>query len=132
MTTEIFTRNLIQTVSDWRRGGSHDQKVKRGDHLKTAVALLPEHSWTCAFRQEAREKDRVWQLLATIICRKPSPPGRPTSPSQEHSRAACPRRVCKASYSRSRFRRTAWFLIWSAILPLWTRRKSLDALLPVL
>lgn len=27
MTIEIFTRDLIQAVSDWQPGGSHDQKV---------------------------------------------------------------------------------------------------------
>ncbi|MBN9048958.1 MAG: hypothetical protein J0H78_05810 [Rhizobiales bacterium] len=67
MTTEIFTRDLIQAVSDWQRGGSHDQKVKRGERLKTAAALLPKYFRTCAatcFRQEAHKNDRVWQLLA--------------------------------------------------------------------
>ena len=33
MITEIFTRDLVQAVSDWQRGGSHDQKVKRGERL---------------------------------------------------------------------------------------------------
>lgn len=63
MTTEIFTRDLIQAVSDWQCGGSH---VKRGERLKTAAALPTKHFRTCAttcFRQEAHEKDRVWQLL---------------------------------------------------------------------
>jgi hypothetical protein len=67
ITTEIFTRDLIQAVSDWQRGGSHGQKVKRGHRLKTVAASLPEHCRACAaacFRQEAHEKDRVWQLLA--------------------------------------------------------------------
>ena len=67
MTTEIFTRDLIQAISDWQRGGSHDQKVKRGQRLKAATATLPGHFRACAatcFRQEAHQKDRVWQLLA--------------------------------------------------------------------
>lgn len=62
MTTEVFTRDLIQAVSDWRRGGSHDQKVKRGQRLKVVAASLPEHFRACAatcLRQEAPEKDRV-------------------------------------------------------------------------
>lgn len=67
MSTELFTRELIQAVSDWQRGGSHDQKVKRGQRLKAAAASLPERFQTYAtpcFRQETHEKDRVWQLLA--------------------------------------------------------------------
>ncbi len=67
MTTEIFTRDLVQAVSDWQRGGSHHQKVKRGQRLKAEAALLRDHFRACTttcFRQEAHEKDRVWQLLA--------------------------------------------------------------------
>jgi hypothetical protein len=67
VTTEIFTRDLIHALSDWQRGGSHDQKIRRGERLKAVAASLPAHLRTCAapcFRQEAHEKDRVWQLLA--------------------------------------------------------------------
>lgn len=67
MNIEIFTRDLIQAVSDWQRGGSHNQKIKRGQRLKAAAASLPEHFRACVapcFRQEAHKKDRVWQLLA--------------------------------------------------------------------
>jgi len=67
MITEIFTRDLVQAVSDWQRGGSHDQKVKRGQRLKAVATLLPDHFRACTttcFRQEAHEKGRVWQLLA--------------------------------------------------------------------
>jgi hypothetical protein len=113
MTTEIFTRDLIQAVSDWQRGGSHDQKVKRGERLKTAAALLPKHFRTCAatcFRQEAHEKDRIWQLLADNHL-----PETITSWTTDIAIAKAfkggPRRVCKASYLRSRLRRTAWFSI---------------------
>ncbi len=63
----MFTRDLIQAVNDWQRGGSHSQKVKRGLRLKECVADFPERFRTCelpCFRQEAHEKDRVWQLLA--------------------------------------------------------------------
>jgi hypothetical protein len=34
--TEIFTRDLIQAVSDWQRGGSHGEKVRRGERGLTA------------------------------------------------------------------------------------------------
>lgn len=40
MTADPFTRELVQTVSDWQRGGSHDQKVKRGKCLKAVAATL--------------------------------------------------------------------------------------------
>jgi hypothetical protein len=67
MTEEIFTRDLIQAVNDWQRGGRHDQKVRRGQCLKGRAAALPDRFRACdaaCFRQEAHEKDRVWQLLA--------------------------------------------------------------------
>jgi hypothetical protein len=62
-----FTRELLQAVNDWQRGGSHAQKVRRGQRLKECAAALPSRFRTCeapCFRQEAHEKDRVWQLLA--------------------------------------------------------------------
>jgi hypothetical protein len=40
--TEFFTRDLIQTVSDWQRGGSREQRVQRGQLLKVTTALRPE------------------------------------------------------------------------------------------
>ena len=67
MVADPFTCELVQAVFDWQRGGSHDQKVKRGECLKAAAATLPEAFRVCTgscFRQEAHEKDRVWQLLA--------------------------------------------------------------------
>jgi hypothetical protein len=67
LTPEIFTLELVQAVSDWQRGGSHNQKVKRGQRLKVVAAELPEAFRVCTdpcFRQEAHAKDRVWQLLA--------------------------------------------------------------------
>lgn len=63
----MVDRELVQAVSDWQRGGSHDQKIKRGQRLKAVAAKLPETFRVCSdpcFRQEAHEKDRVWQLLA--------------------------------------------------------------------
>ena len=114
MTNEIFTRDLIQAVSDWQRGGSHDQKVKRGERLKTAAALLPEHFRTCAatcFRQEAHEKDRVWQLLADNHLPETIASWTTNIAIAKAFKGGVPRRVCKASYSKSRLRRTAWFSI---------------------
>jgi hypothetical protein len=67
MTSEIFPLKLVQAVSDWQRGGIHNQKVKRGQRLKAVDAELPEAFRVCtdpSFRQEAHAKDRVWQLLA--------------------------------------------------------------------
>ena len=64
---EPFTHELIQAVNDWQRGGSHAQKLRRGERLKAVAASLPPRFRTCeasCFRQEAHEKDRVWQLLA--------------------------------------------------------------------
>src|SRR4051812_42794202 len=67
MDTELFTRELIQAVNDWQRGGDHKQKVRRGLHLKDCAASLPAQFRICGeacLRQEAHEKDRIWQLLA--------------------------------------------------------------------
>ncbi len=62
-----FTLQLLQAINDWQRGGDHKQKVKRGAKLKQLAAGLPEKFRTCSatcYRQEAHEKDRIWQLLA--------------------------------------------------------------------
>lgn len=62
-----FTLELLQAISDWQRGGDHDQKLRRGAKLKRLAAVLPERFRTCStvcYRQEAHEKDRIWQLLA--------------------------------------------------------------------
>jgi hypothetical protein len=62
-----FDLPFLQAVNDWQRGGSHKQKVKRGATLKARSLLIDERFRRCAttcFRQEAHEKDRVWQLLA--------------------------------------------------------------------
>jgi hypothetical protein len=67
MPVPIYTRALIQAVNDWQRGGDHKQKVRRGQHLKESAALLPPPVRACdqtCFRQEAHEKERIWQLLA--------------------------------------------------------------------
>lgn len=62
-----FTLELLQAINDWQRGGDHKQKLRRGDKLKQLAAALPEQFRTCSeicYRQEAHEKDRIWQLLA--------------------------------------------------------------------
>jgi hypothetical protein len=67
VTQERFTRDLIQAVNDWQRGGDHRQKVQRGVRLKECAAALPASLRECdvaCFRQEAHQKDRTWQLLA--------------------------------------------------------------------
>lgn len=73
MGEELFTRDLIQAVNDWQRGGDHDQKVRRGQRLKECVATVPAQFRACSevcFRQEAHEKGRIWPLLADRVCRK--------------------------------------------------------------
>jgi hypothetical protein len=62
-----FTLELLQAINDWQRGGDHKQKLRRGDKLKQLAAALPEQFRTCSeicYRQEAHDKDRIWQLLA--------------------------------------------------------------------
>jgi hypothetical protein len=62
-----FTLELLQAINDWQRGGNHNQKLKRGAKLKQLAATLPERYRNCSevcYRQEAHEKDRIWQLLA--------------------------------------------------------------------
>jgi hypothetical protein len=63
----IFTKSCLQTINDWQRGGNHKQKVKRGENLKREALVLPDKFRVCdvcCYRQEAHQKDRVWQLLA--------------------------------------------------------------------
>jgi hypothetical protein len=63
----MFTLGFVQAVNDWQRGGNHQQKVNRGARLKQHASTLPEKFRLCdqmCFRQEAHEKERVWQLLA--------------------------------------------------------------------
>ena len=48
-------------------GGDHKQKVRRGEALKAVARDLPAEFRkppSVCYRQEAHEKDRVWQLLA--------------------------------------------------------------------
>ncbi|WP_283178142.1 hypothetical protein [Gemmobacter sp. 24YEA27] len=62
-----FTLDVLQAINDWQRGGDHKQKVRRGEKLKEASQNLDAKFRNCSrtcYRQEAHEKDRVWQLLA--------------------------------------------------------------------
>lgn len=62
-----FTKDCVQAVNDWQRGGDHRQKVRRGEKLKQEALVLPSEFRKCdelCFRQEAHPKGRVWQLLA--------------------------------------------------------------------
>lgn len=65
-----FTLEVLQAINDWQRGGDHKQKVRRGAKLQDIALTLPERfrifSGHC-YRQEAHEKDRVWQLLAENV-----------------------------------------------------------------
>src|SRR5260370_975565 len=66
---EMFTRDLIQAVSDWQRGGSPRQKAARGLKLKAEAATLPDQFRQCSsscFRQIALPKGSVWQLADTL------------------------------------------------------------------
>lgn len=64
--TQLFSRELIQAVSDWQRDGTEKQKRQRGDALKTLCANLPTHFRECelvCFRQIAIEVKEVWALI---------------------------------------------------------------------
>jgi len=55
----MFTRELIQAVNDWQRGGSPKQKAARALRLKKEAAALPGQFRQCAlccFRQITLEK----------------------------------------------------------------------------
>jgi hypothetical protein len=62
-----FSLELLQAINDWQSGGDHKQKIRRGEALKAAARDLPaefRRPPSVCYRQEAQEKDRVWQLLA--------------------------------------------------------------------
>lgn len=50
MILPMFTKELVQAVSDWQRGGSAAQKAKRGHRLDAEAAKLPPE-----FREDASE-----------------------------------------------------------------------------
>jgi hypothetical protein len=54
------TGNVVAITATWQQ-----TKVKRGNKLKQLAADLPDRFRTCSeicYRQEALEKDRIWQL----------------------------------------------------------------------
>lgn len=61
----MFTRDLLQAINDWQRGGDANQKKRRGEALKKAAKSLPlvfrQVSGTC-YRQIAFDNKSVWQL----------------------------------------------------------------------
>jgi len=61
-----FTLELLQAVSDWQRGGSLEQSLRRGQKLKQVSSLLPAEYRACdlvCYRQVALPKDGVWSLI---------------------------------------------------------------------
>lgn len=65
----MFTKELIQAVSDWQRGGDTKQKAKRGQALKKEALKLPtefRNCQLCCFRQLALEKGSLWKLADTL------------------------------------------------------------------
>lgn len=62
----IFTVPFLKAVNNWQRGGSHDQKVRRGAELKAQCDALPlayRLPPAICYRQEAHSERRTWQLL---------------------------------------------------------------------
>lgn len=62
-----FTREFIQAVSDWQRGGDPRQKKRRGARLKELSSQIDDRfrqSGLVAYRQVALEKGSIWQLIA--------------------------------------------------------------------
>jgi hypothetical protein len=58
---------VLQAISDWQRGGSPEQKKRRGERLKKLVIALDSkfrRCGLCAFRQIALIKGDLWNLLA--------------------------------------------------------------------
>jgi len=63
---KYFNLPLLQSISDWQRGGDALQNVRRGQALKRECANLPEKYRECAlccFRQVALPIDGVWHLI---------------------------------------------------------------------
>jgi hypothetical protein len=61
----MFTRELVQAISDWQRGGDAKQKLRRGTILKTEAQKLPERFRQCddvCYRLLSLPKDSFWQL----------------------------------------------------------------------
>lgn len=55
----MFTLDLLQAINDWQRGGSAQQKKRRGERLKElSIKLSPKFRQTklCCFRQLGLDK----------------------------------------------------------------------------
>ena len=63
MTTEIFTRDLMQAISNWQCRGSHDQEFQRGQRLKVVAASLRVHFRGLCRHVDSRLTKRI-RLLA--------------------------------------------------------------------
>lgn len=64
--SDPFSRDLVQAINDWQRGGDHKTKVRRGERLKEAMTVLPVEFRECdvpCFRQEAHDKSRTFGVL---------------------------------------------------------------------
>ena len=69
----MFTRELLQAVSDWQRGGDDRQKMRRGERLKALAENLDQHFRQCGlvtYRQVALDKAGVWKLVAERTLRE--------------------------------------------------------------
>jgi hypothetical protein len=63
----MFTREFLQAVSDWQRGGDENQKTRRGERLKELAESIDQRFRQCAsvtYRQVALAKGGVWKLIA--------------------------------------------------------------------
>lgn len=62
-----FSKDVIQAISDWQRGGDRRQNQKRGARLKEVCKNLPEEYRSCClccFRQVALPKGDIWSLFS--------------------------------------------------------------------
>jgi hypothetical protein len=44
----MFTREFLQAVSDWQRGGDENQKTRRGERLKELAESIDQRFQQCA------------------------------------------------------------------------------------
>lgn len=61
-----FTKNLIQAISDWQKGGNSGEKRQRGLALEAECKSLPDKYRQCgmvAFRRLALKKRPLWRLM---------------------------------------------------------------------
>src|SRR5438034_11840277 len=66
MTSDLFTRELVQAVSAGSAAAATTKRLS-GQRLKAVAATLPQAFRVCTdtcFRQEAHGTNRIWQSLA--------------------------------------------------------------------